>query len=104
LLIDAVKEAGVKTRQEMFVNYNSLLNCYKKIIDKLAIDEYSKIDDDIVLEASLNFDTERFSASFGDSFDRRRSSFKTVFGDAFSENDDFRFEPSECVNNLRHEF
>lgn len=100
MLIDAVKDVGVRTRHELFNNYTNLLNCYKKIIDKLEIDDYSKIDTDIVLEASLKFDTERFSVSFGDLFDRRSSSFKTVFGAAFSENNDFRFDELSHIQNV----
>lgn len=91
-IIESVKEVGIQTRTELFTNYSNLFDCYKNVVDKLTKDNYSKIDNDIVLEATLSFDTERFSASFGDMFDRRRSSFKDLFGAAFSGNDDFRFE------------
>ncbi len=99
-LINAVTEVGIKTRDELFENYTKLLSSNKRIIEKLVNDNYSKIDSDIVLEASLRFDEERFSSSFGSLFDRRSSSFKTIFGKAFSENNDFRFEEASHIQSV----
>lgn len=99
-LIEGVKEAGVQTKKELLAQYTILLDYYKKIIEKLTQDQYSRIDTDIVLEASLRFDTERFLASFGNLFDRRRANFKTIFGLAFNDNDDFQFEESSHVQNI----
>ncbi len=103
-VIEAVKEIGIQTRDELFKNYSSLFDCYKGIVVKLTDGVYSKIDSDIVLEATLSFNTERFSASFGDLFDRRRSSFKDLFGAAFSGNDDFRFEPASHIQHISEIF
>ncbi|RIK32477.1 MAG: hypothetical protein DCC56_01330 [Anaerolineae bacterium] len=103
-LINGVTEVGVKTRDELFENYTNLLGGYQKIIEKLVNDKYSKIDSDIVLEASLKFDTENFSSSFGSLFDRRSSSFKAIFGKAFSENNDFHFDETSHIQNVSEIF
>lgn len=98
--VEAVKEVGVNTRTELFNNYAKLLNCYKSILEKLINDNYSHIDDDIILEAALKFDNERFSSSFGDLFDRRRTNFKGVFGMVFSESNEFHFHTFSHVQNI----
>jgi len=107
-VIEGIKELGVQTRSELFADYSSLFDCYKNIVEKLTKDNYSKIDNDIVLEAKLNFNVERFSSSFGDMFNHRGSSFKDLLGAAFSGNDDFQFDQSlhiqyisEIFNKLR---
>jgi ABC-type lipoprotein export system ATPase subunit len=100
LKIDAVIEVGVQTRAKLFQKYANLFSCYERIIDKLIKDEYSKIDNDIVLDAFLRFDNERFSASFGDIFDRRSNSFKAIFGLSFNDNNEFQFEESEHIQNI----
>ena len=99
-VVDAVKEIGVKARTELFDSYLRLFECHKRIVEKLVNDGYSKIDSVIALEASLKFDVERFSASFGNLFDRRSSNFKAIFGGAFSDNNDFRFEESLHIQNI----
>jgi hypothetical protein len=101
---ETVTEIGKQTRDELFENYSNLFGLYKSIVDKLRDGNYSKIDNDIVLETILSFDTERFSASFGDLFDRRRSSFKDLFGAAFSGNDDFYFNPDSHLQHISEIF
>jgi len=100
LLINAVKDAGIKTRDELFDNYANLLNSYITIIEKLTKEDYSKIDADIVLDAKLSFDADRFSDSFSELFDRRRTNLRTLFGTAFTESSDFRFEASSHIQNI----
>ncbi len=99
-LIESAKASGIQIRKELSEHYENLLVSYKKIIEKLITDQYSRIDADIVLEASLRFDAEKFSLSFGDLFDRRRSNFKVMFGSMFSDNNEFQFEASFHIQNI----
>jgi ABC-type lipoprotein export system ATPase subunit len=98
--INKVRENGLKTRKDLFDYYANLMGCYNKIIAKLIEEKYSKIDTDIVLVASLGFDFERFSASFSDLYDRRRTSFRTIFGPVFNENNEFQFDELSHVQNI----
>lgn len=99
-LIDSVKVSGIQIKKELSEAYSSLLSSYKKIIEKLVKEQYSRIDTDIALEASLQFDTERFSASFGDLFDRRRTNLKIIFGEMFNDNNEFQFVESSHIPNM----
>src|SRR5690606_20299826 len=48
-LIDAVKKAGFRTRERLLANYSALFDRYKRIVSMLQLDEFSKIDEEIVL-------------------------------------------------------
>ena len=65
----------------------------------LQLDEYSKIDEEIVLKASLKFDVDRFWESFSDLFDRR-CNFRSVFGPCFDENNGLCFEEDTHVETI----
>jgi len=88
--VENVTTLGLKTKEDLLEKYSKLLVCYQEIVERLGLDEYSKIDNDIVLEASLQFDVEGFSKSFCSVFDLRRS-FISVFGSCFNENNEFIF-------------
>ena len=97
--IDTVREAGLRTRESLLRNYSDLFQRYKRIVSMLQLDEYSKIDEEIVLETSLKFDTDRFLESFSDLFDRR---FKlgAIFGPCFDEYNDFCFEEDSHIETM----
>jgi hypothetical protein len=65
----------------------------------LQLQEYSRIDDEIVLETSLEFDTDQFLKSFIDLFDRR-SSLQAIFGPCFDEYNDFCFEEDSHIKSI----
>lgn len=94
--INAIKDTGLRTRERLLKNYSHLFQCYRRIISMLQLDEYSKIDEEIVLEASLKFDVDRFLKSFSDLFDRR-CNFRSAFGSCFDENNDFCFEENTHI-------
>jgi hypothetical protein len=98
-LIDTVKEAGLRTRESLLKNYSDLFQCYKRIVSMLQLDECSRIDEEIVLETSLEFDTDRFLKSFSDLFDRR-CNFRSIFGSCFDEYKDFCFEEDSHIETI----
>jgi predicted ATPase len=99
-LIEDTKDAGVRIKQTLVENYTDLLGCYQKIVEKLIKDQYSRIDADIFLVVKLRFDVEKFSTSFGDLFDRRRTNFRTALGTMFSDTGEFHFKEAEHLKNI----
>jgi hypothetical protein len=97
--INAVTEAGIQARENLLSNYSKLFDCYKQIVMKLKEDEFARIDDEIMLEATLSFSIDRFEAAFCDLFDRR-GSFSTEFGSCFDENNCFLFDEASHLNTI----
>ncbi len=102
--IESVIQIGTKLRESVFYNYSNLTNCYVGILEKLKDKTYSKIDDDIFLDATLSFKTEAFSGAFGDLFNRRQSRFSSIFGSAFADDGDFKFNLSSHQKTIREIF
>ncbi len=100
LHIENVKALGIKTRDDLLEKYSNLLDCQKRIVQRLQLEEYSKIDNDIVLDSSLQFDNERFSRSFCGVFDLRRN-FRYVFGSCFTDNNEFVFDESTHFETIK---
>ena len=65
----------------------------------LRLNQYSRIDEEILLETSLEFDTARFLDSFSDLFDRR-CKLRSIFGSCFDESNDFCFEEDSHVETI----
>ena len=99
-LINQVKEAGVNIKNELFGNYADLLQAYKQVVEKLSNDSYARIDADILLDVGLGFDSERFSSSFCELFNRRRTNFSVVFGDSFSTKNEYEFEEKSHLQKI----
>lgn len=97
--IDTVTKAGLRSRESLLKNYSDLFQCYKRIVSMLQLDEYSRIDQEIVLKTSLEFDTDRFLESFSDLFDRR-CNFRSIFGSCFDEGNDFCFEEDSHIETI----
>ena len=97
--IDSVTEAGLRTRESLVKNYSALLDCHRRMVSMLQLDEYSRIDDDITLETYLGFDTVEFLKSFSDLFDRR-CKLQTVFGSCFDEHNDFCFDDDSHIDTI----
>ncbi|MFX1402834.1 MAG: hypothetical protein ACFE8V_16480 [Promethearchaeota archaeon] len=97
--IDTVTKAGLTTRKSLLKNYSDLFQCHKRIVSMLQLHEYSRIDEEIVLKTSLEFDTDRFLESFSDLFDRR-CNFRSIFGSFFDESNDFCFEEDSHIETI----
>ncbi|MHA1882925.1 MAG: TrlF family AAA-like ATPase [Candidatus Thorarchaeota archaeon] len=97
--IKSVTEAGVQTRENLLCNYSKLFNSYQKIVAKLKDDEFARIDEEILLEASLSFNLDKFEAAFCDLFDRR-GSFSTEFGSCFDDNNSFLFDEASHLKTI----
>jgi uncharacterized coiled-coil protein SlyX len=97
--ITGVTENGRESRKSLLNYYSSLLNLYLDISIELQKDQFSKIDEDITLDAEVSFNTEAFDKSFCDLFDRRYR-FNVAFGDAFDDTDEFQFHPETHLETI----
>ncbi len=97
--IESTIGAGIEARENLFKSYGQLIGCFKSVVMKLQQDEYAKIDEEIVLEASLNFDTKRFWTCFCDLFDLRWS-LGSVFGPSFDEHSEFHFSDANHIETI----
>lgn len=97
--IQRVIENGTRTKESLIANYFNLFDCYKRIVSMLRLDEYSKIDEEMILETTLSFDTQRFLESFSDLFDRRFK-LRSIFGPSFDEFNDFQFEKGNHIETV----
>lgn len=97
--ISAVTETGVQIRKNLLSNYSKLFDSHQQIVSKLKDDEFARIDDEILLEAVLSFNHDRFEAAFCDLFDRR-SSFSTEFGSCFDETNSFLFDEASHLETI----
>lgn len=97
--IDAVTRAGLRARASLLKNYTDLFERYSRIVSMLQLDAYSRISEEIRLEASLAFDGNRFWESFVDLFDRR-SSLRSIFGPCFDDCNEFCFIEDSHIESL----
>lgn len=94
-----VIERGKQINEEILTNYNKVYFSYIDIEKELKKEAYNKIGEDLELQCSLMFDTERFN-SFTNLFDGR-SKFNTIFYGAFDDYNIFRFDKERHCENIR---
>lgn len=94
-----IVERGKQLNEDIITNYNEVYNSYIAIETELKKKDYNKIGDDLELQCSLTFDSERFN-SFKNLFDGR-SKFNTIFYGAFDDLNNFRFEKERHCENIR---
>lgn len=90
---------GKKVNEKIINDYEAMFACYKEIRDKLNSDKFNKISDDIELLSLLEFDQVAFN-SFSNSFDGR-TRFNTLFYSAFDNNNEFNYNESNHLSNIR---
>jgi len=93
-------KAGKDNNEELFNNYTTLLDLYKEINSKLQEPEFKVIGEGLELVTKLQFDTDRFSSSFSNLFDRR-ANFHTVFSGRFDDANNFIFNLNQHVPDIR---
>ena len=98
-----VRERGKSAKEQLFLNYSNLFEVYKTIENELIKEDYCKIADNIELESSLKFDSEKFSETFTNLFDGR-CNLETIFGECFNDNNDFYFKPETHIENIKNIF
>jgi hypothetical protein len=95
------KEAGKRTRDDLFDKYTKLFDLHMDIIRKLQIDAFSNIGDGIKLETHFSFDLERFSELFIETFNRKRTNFISIFGNCFDGNKNFLFDENTHIETIK---
>lgn len=72
--------------ENILSKYEKVTKLYSAIVEQLQKEEYSQISEEIRLEVSLKFNTEKFFEQFTNIFNRRKKLNK-IFEDCFDEND-----------------
>lgn len=95
-----LKTSETTTIDRLLTNYNLLKEEYDKVIVKLASNEYKNIGAELTLESKLSFNTEGFSKSFTNLFDKR-SKFSQVLNGTFDDSNVFNYTDTQHAGNIK---
>jgi hypothetical protein len=93
---------GKKAKNLLLKSYAELHGAYSAITAKLNAPPFDRIGEELHLESSVVFDSDRFAERFLSMFDRR-SNLRDLFGECF-ENNDFIYDGSHHEANMEAVF
>lgn len=95
-----ILEKGKQNSAELFECYGDQFTIYQNLNSKLQENEFTNIGEGLTLKTKIDFDTERFTNSFGGLFDLR-TPLNSIFGDKFDANNTFCFKEDSHLDSIK---